>query len=125
MNWNNPQASDSSYKVRALAILQKDYGKVFIRRKNLIDTIINAFTSISLDFKSDKNFNSKFYVVAEGGENANQLLNQDLREFLLGYAQEKFSINIDNRTLIVEYPDGLDAQKTVKMAEFASTMSIF
>lgn len=124
MDWNNPGSNESSYKVRAFAILRKDHGKIFIRRKTLIDKVINAVTAISIDFKRDKTFSSKFYVSAEGGECADELLNQDFRDLLMGYSQEKFSININNRTLMVEYADGLDAQKTVKMTEFACAMSI-
>lgn len=124
MNWNNPEASDSSYKVRAFAILRNDHGRVFIRRKTLIDKVINAFTAISVDFKRDKIFTSKFYVVAEGSEFTDEVLNQDFRNLLMDYSQENFSININNRTLMVEYPYGLDAQKTAKMTEFACAMSI-
>ncbi len=124
MNWNNPQGSDSSYKVHAFAVLRKDHGQVFIRRKTLIDKVINAFTAIGIDFKKDKTFTSKFYVVAEGSERIEELLNQEFRDLLMGYSGQKFSINITGRTLMVEYPDGLDAQKTANMAEFACAMSI-
>ncbi|MBD1395055.1 hypothetical protein [Mucilaginibacter glaciei] len=43
MNWNDRQGSDNSYQLRACTILRKDYGKIFIRRKSLIDKIINIF----------------------------------------------------------------------------------
>lgn len=124
MNWNNPDVSDSSYKVRAFAMLRRDHGKVFIRRKTLIDKVINTFTAISIDFRGDKTFSSKFYVVAEGSECADEVLNQYFRDLLLDYSEEKFSININNRTLMVEYQDGLDVLKTAKMVELACEISI-
>lgn len=124
MNWNDRQGSDSSYQVRAFTVLRKDYGKVFIRRKSLIDRLIDAFTAISIVFKNDKAFTSKFYVVADSNERVDELMNQDFRDLIMNFSREKFLINIVNRTLIVEYAHGLNPQKTANMAELACAMSI-
>lgn len=123
MNWNDRQGSDSSYQVRAYAILRKDYGKVFIRRKSLIDKIINIFVVASINFKMDKAFTNKFYVVAEGKGCADDAMDQHFRDLVKKFSQKDFYINIINRTLMIEYSNGLDAQKTAMMAELACAMS--
>lgn len=122
MNWNDRQGSNSSFKVRAFAVLRKDYGKVFIRRKTWIDKIINIFMAISIDFKRDIVFTNKFYVVAEINGCAEEMMDQHFRNLVMEFSPQDFSINIIHRTLIVEYPNGLDAEKTAKLAEFACAM---
>ena len=89
-------------QILGVKMLQKDYGRILIREENVFDKILEAFNKTEIDFKDDKNFSDRFFVVAEEENKAKQFLNSEIREILTSIPKkENFSIEVFNNELII------------------------
>ena len=83
-------------------MLEKDYGRILIREENVFDKILEILIKTEIDFKDDKEFSDRFYVLADDGYNAKQFLNSEIREILTSIPKkENFSIEVFNNELII------------------------
>jgi hypothetical protein len=46
-------------------MLEKDYGRILIREENVFDKILEILIKTEIDFKDDKEFSNRFFVLAE------------------------------------------------------------
>jgi len=122
--WANPNLSNSSYQVLAFTHMRRNFGTVSIRKKRTIDMLLDVFTSVALRFKNNKAFDNNFHVLAEDKEKTAAAINEETISLLMNIRSEEFLINITNKKLIVECPYTIDPQRTVKLAEFTSCMSV-
>ncbi|GAC1301642.1 MAG: hypothetical protein NVSMB24_04840 [Mucilaginibacter sp.] len=124
INWIDRERNYNAYKVYAFAFLNDDFGEIFIRRKTMIDRLINTFVPISLVFNHETNFNRRFYVIADDKEKANALIDEAFRKALMKLSDDNFSINISGRHLLAEYYHPLNPQKTLRLTEFSCAISV-
>ena len=83
-------------------MLEKDYGRILIREENVFDKILEILIKTEIDFKDDKEFSDRFYVLADDEYNAKQFLNSEIREILTSIPKkENFSIEVFNNELII------------------------
>jgi hypothetical protein len=123
MNWTDPEVNYKTYQVFAFSYLNNDFGKVFICRKTIVDKIISIFVPVTLCFKNDVTFNSKFYVVADKIDKAYLSMGVLFRKATMILGDENFLINIKDHTLTIESMSKLDPKKTLLMADFACEVS--
>jgi hypothetical protein len=64
----------TEYQPWALAYLKRDYGRVFIRTETIIDKIREIIFPIELDFKEDKPFSDRYYVLTDDKHKAEQAI---------------------------------------------------
>ena len=89
-------------QILGVKMLEKDYGRILIREENVFDKILEAFNKTEIDFKDDKKFSDRFFVVAEEENKAKQFLNSEIREILTSIPKkENFSIEVFNNELII------------------------
>lgn len=82
--------------------LEQDYGRILIREENVFDKILEIFNKTEIDFKEDKEFSDRFFVLADNENYAKKFLNNQNRKALKTIAKsENFEIEISNNKLII------------------------
>lgn len=82
--------------------LEQDYGRILIREENVFDKILEIFNKTEIDFKEDKEFSDRFFVLADNENHAKKFLNNQNRKPLKTIAKsENFEIEISNNKLII------------------------
>lgn len=82
--------------------LQQNYGKLLIREENYFDKIFELFNKTEIDFKDDKEFSDRFFVVADHENNAKNFLNNETKKALTEIpTDENFILEISNNELII------------------------
>jgi hypothetical protein len=110
------------YKVWAFITLKNDFGRVLIRRETFADRIVNLIHPVELDFKDDEPFSHKFYVVTNDEQKALLAMNWNFRNAIMDMSDD-IEMEALNHTLIISNNQNLDAEQTVKLAEFASKVA--
>lgn len=124
MGWSDPSVSYKDYHAIALATLEKDFGRVLIRKKSIVDKVTNLILPVELKFKDDKTFNKRFYVVVNDKDKAHSCMTPGFRSIVRELNKDNYIINIVNRTLIIECFENINPQQIVKLAEFADKLSL-
>ena len=89
-------------QILGIKMLEKDYGRILIREENVFDKILEILIKTEIDFKDDKEFSDRFFVVAEEENKAKQFLNSEIREILTSIPKkENFCIEVFNNELII------------------------
>ncbi len=89
-------------QILGVKMLEKDYGRILIREENVFDKILEVFNKTEIDFKDDKEFSNRFFVIAEEENKAKQFLNSEVREnFTSIPKKENFCIEVFNNELII------------------------
>ena len=89
-------------QILGIKMLEKDYGRILIREENVFDKILEILIKTEIDFKDDKEFSDRFYVLADDEYNAKQFLNSEVRKnFNSIPKKENFTIEIFNNELII------------------------
>ena len=82
--------------------LQQDYGKLLIREENYFDKILEIFNKTEIDFKDDKEFSDRFFVLTDHENNAKRFLNNETKKALTEIpTDENFILEISNNELII------------------------
>jgi hypothetical protein len=110
------------YKVWAFITLKNDFGRVLIRRETFADRLVNLIHPVELDFKDDKEFSHKFYVITNDEQKALLAMNWNFRNAIMDMADD-VEMEALNHTLIISNNQNLDSEQTVKLAEFASKVA--
>ncbi len=89
-------------QILGIKMLEKDYGRILIREENVFDKILEILIKTEIDFKDDKEFSNRFFVLADNEYNAKQFLNSEVRKnFNSIPKKENFTIEIFNNELII------------------------
>ncbi len=89
-------------QILGIKMLEKDYGRILIREENVFDKILEILIKTEIDFKDDKEFSNRFFVLADNEYNAKQFLNSKVRKnFNSIPKKENFTIEIFNNELII------------------------
>ncbi len=87
------------FEMMGLAILKKDYGRVYIKPETLTDRFFNFFTKTDVDFDIDPEFSKKYYVVCNDADNLRHKITSGFLQTMKEY--NGLEIEIEGRVMIV------------------------
>jgi hypothetical protein len=113
----------TEYQPWALAYLKRDYGRVFIRTETIIDKIREIIFPIELDFKEDKPFSDRYYVLTDDKHKAEQAITQDFRDAMMAIQETDFVVEIFEHTLIIGNRKPITPEHTLYLADFVARLA--
>ena len=111
------------YFVWGFLSLKKDFGRALIRKETFADRVLNVVHPVELEFKDDKAFSHKFYVVANEPEKAENCMNWNFRSGLMDIDLGDMAIETSGCDLIVGNNDWLNPDGAVFAAKIASKIA--
>jgi len=116
VDWTQPP-DHFEYQVWGSIISKKDFGRVLIRRETLTDKIVGLIHPIELEFKDDKPFSRKYYVVANDKDKAMLAMNWNFRNSIMEISDERTVIEIAGNVLVMGIDQTIDKEQTVLLTE--------
>ncbi|MDB5128843.1 hypothetical protein [Mucilaginibacter sp.] len=113
----------TEYQPWALAYLKRDYGRVFIRTETIIDKIREIIFPIELDFKEDKPFSDRYYVLTDDKHKAEQAITQEFRDAMMAIQETDFVVEIFEHTLIIGNRKPITPEHTLYLADFVARLA--
>lgn len=111
------------YQVWARADLNRDFGRVIIRRETFADKVIEIIHPVELDFADDKAFSDKFYVVTNDKFKAQLAMDSNFRKAVMEMKDEEV-IELEKNRMIIFNNYGIEnPQHVVHLAIFASKLA--
>ena len=120
--YNASRYNYDKYKVWAFIKTNKDYGRALIRHETLNDRIIGLIHPCELNFKDDKHFDHKFYVVCNDEQKALLAMNWNFRNAVMEMGDGMMLETVD-KDIIIGSNINLDPRNTIDIAEFASKIA--
>ncbi|MBD1394949.1 hypothetical protein [Mucilaginibacter glaciei] len=112
-----------NYQPWALTYLKQDFGRVFIRTETLLDKIREIVFPIELDFREDKPFSDRFYVLTDDKEKAHKAMTQQFRDAMMLIKETDFVVEIFEHTLIIGNRKPVAPEHACYLAEFVSRLA--
>jgi hypothetical protein len=106
------------YQVWAFITLNKDFGQVLIRHETFNDKIVGLLHPCELNFKDDKEFDRKFYVVTNDEQKALLAMNWNFRNAVMDMGHSMMLETMGN-SIIIGNNMSVDVEQTIELAEFA------
>ncbi|MCQ6957974.1 hypothetical protein [Mucilaginibacter aquariorum] len=113
----------TEYQPWALAYLKRDFGRVFIRTETIIDKIREIIFPIELDFKEDKPFSDRYYVLTDDKHKAEQAITQEFRDAMMAIQETDFVVEIFEHTLIIGNRKPITPENTLYLADFVARLA--
>jgi hypothetical protein len=113
----------TEYQPWALAYLKRDFGRVFIRTETIIDKIREIIFPIELDFKEDKPFSDRFYVLTDNKRKTELAMTQEFRDAMMAIKETDFVVEIFEHTLIIGNRKPITPENTLYLADFVARLS--
>lgn len=107
-----------TYQPWALTYLKHDFGRVFIRNETLIDKIREIIFPIELDFKADKAFSDRFFVLTDDRDKAAGGMTQAFRDAMMQIKESDFVLEIFEHTLVIGNRKPVAPEHACYLAEF-------
>ncbi len=111
------------YQVWGYIKSKKDYGRVLIRRETFADKIVGLIHPVELEFKEDKAFSHKFYVVTNDTDRALLSMGLNFRNAIMDIKDESMVIEIVDNMLVIGNNKWLDKDDAVYLTEIASKIA--
>ncbi|WP_374948317.1 hypothetical protein [Mucilaginibacter sp.] len=111
------------YQPWALTYLKHNFGRVFIRTETLLDKIREMVFPIELDFKEDKPFSDRFYVLTDDKDKAHAGMTQQFRDAMMLIREIDFVVEIFEHTLIIGNRKPVAPEHACYLAEFVSRLA--
>ena len=118
-----PKTVITEYQPWALAYLKRDFGRVFIRTETIIDKIREIIFPIELDFKEDKPFSDRYYVLTDDKRKAEYAMTQEFRDAMMAIKQTDFVVEIFEHTLIIGNRKPITPENTLYLANFVARLA--
>lgn len=113
----------NSFQPWALAYLKRDFGRVVIRAETIIDKIREIIFPIELDFKDDKPFSDRFYVLTSDRHKTEAAMTQEFRDAIMSIKKSDFVIEIFEHTLVIGNHKPVNPENTIYLAEFVARLA--
>jgi hypothetical protein len=107
------------YQVWTLINQKKDFGRALIRKETFADRVLNLIHPVELEFKDDRAFSKKFYIVANEPEKATNCMNWNFRNTLMEIDLADLVIETVGNHLIIGNNDWLNPDTAVHSAKVA------
>ena len=111
------------YQPWALTYLRQDFGRVIIRTETLFDKLKELLLPIELDFKEDKPFSDRFYVLTDDRHKAETAMNQAFRDAVMAIKETDFIIEIYEHTLIIGNRKPILPEHACYLADFVNRLT--
>ena len=111
------------YQPWGLAYLKHDFGRVLIRPETLVDKVLEIIHPIELDFKEDKPFSDRFYVLTDDRYKATTGMDQNFRDAVMAIKENDIIIEIIEHTLIIGNRKPIQPQHACYLAEFVAKLA--
>ncbi|MFZ4798231.1 MAG: hypothetical protein ACOYMA_12115 [Bacteroidia bacterium] len=109
---------DEECQIWGIAELEKDFGHVIIRTEKILDKINEIFNPIELDFKEDKTFSKKNYVLFSEKEKAIIGLDSFFRNTINSIPLNDYYIEIVGNILIIGTKKVVNLKDTKIISDF-------
>jgi len=113
----------TEYQPWALAYLKRDFGRVFIRTETIIDKIREIIFPIELDFKEDKPFSDRFYVLTDDKRKTELAMTQEFRDAMMAIKETDFVVEIFEHTLIIGNRKPITPENSLYLADFVTRLA--
>jgi hypothetical protein len=113
----------TEYQPWALAYLKRDFGRVFIRTETIIDKIREIIFPIELDFKEDKPFSDRYYVLTDDKHKAELAITREFRDAMMAIKETDFVVEIFEHTLIIGNRKPITPEHTLYLADFVARLA--
>jgi hypothetical protein len=113
----------TEYQPWGLAYLKHDFGRVLIRPETLVDKVAEIFHPIELDFREDKPFSDRFYVLTDDRHKATTGMDQNFRDAVMAIKENDIVIEIIEHTLIIGNRKPVKPQHACYLAEFVAKLA--
>lgn len=123
-NGRGPSISYFKYQIWASATLRNNFGRVIIRRKTLVDKILNVLHPVELHFNDDSSFTNSFFVVANDENKAISALTKNFRNVVSKIQLDDFTLEIVNNKLIIGNNRIITPQQALYLAELTTKLSV-
>ena len=111
------------YQPWALTYLKQDFGRVLIRHETLVDKVLEVIHPIELDFREDRTFSRRFYVLTDDRHKAENAMTQEFRDAVMAIEDNDIVIEIIEHTLIIGNRKPIAPEHACYLAEFVSKVS--
>lgn len=112
-----------NYQPWALTYLKHDFGRVFIRTETLLDKIREIVFPIELDFKEDKPYSDRFYVLTDDKDKAYAAMTPAFRDAMMQIKETDFVVEIFEHTLVIGNRKPVAPEHACYLAEFVSRLA--
>ena len=123
INQKNKLSHKDTFQPWALAYLKKDFGRVVIRTETIIDKIREIVFPIELDFRDDKPFSDRFYVLTDDRHKTEAAMTQEFRDAVMSIKKSDFVIEIYEHTLIIGNHKPVSPENTLYLADFVARLA--
>jgi hypothetical protein len=113
------------YKVWGFINSKKDYGRVLIRRETFADRIVGLIHPVELEFKDDKPFDEKYYVVTNDANKALLAMTWNFRNAIMDIKDKDMVIEITGKTLVIGNNYWLDHEQAIALTEMSLKLASF
>lgn len=111
-----------NYQVWAVINSNKDFGRSFIRHESFADRLVGLMHPCELNFKDDKTFDHKFYVVCNDEQKALTAMNWNFRNAVMDMPDD-IMLETAAKQIVIGNNMNLDPHKTLQLTEFASKIA--
>jgi hypothetical protein len=113
----------SQYQPWALTYLKQNFGRVVIRTETFFDKLKELVLPIELDFKEDKPFSDRFYVLTDDRRKAEKAMDQSFRDAVMSIEEKDFIIEIVEHTLIIGNRKPIEPDHACYLADFVTKLA--
>ena len=113
----------NQYQPWALTYLRQNFGRVIIRTETFLDKLKEFVLPIELDFKDDKPFSNRFYVLTDDRHKAEKAMNQQFRDAVMEIEEKDFIIEIVEHTLIIGNRKPILPEHACYLADFVTKLA--
>jgi len=106
------------YQVWAFINSNKDFGRVLIRHETFNDRLVGLIHPCELEFKDDKPFDHKFYVVCNDEQKALLAMNFNFRNAVMDMGDDML-LETAGHSIIIGNNMAVEAEQTIRLVEFA------
>ncbi len=111
----------TEYELVGIAILKRDYGKVYIRPETLGDKISELFVHEEVDFEAEPEFSRKYYVLTNNEENLRKTVAPRFLRIIARF--DELEIEIQGKALVVRLRKAFTPEIGKLIAEFVAEIN--
>ena len=113
----------NQYQPWALTYLKHNFGRVIIRTETFVDKLKELLLPLELDFKEDRPFSKRFYVLTDDKNKAANAMTQPFRDAVMSIKETDFIIEIFEHTLIIGNRKPILPEHACYLAEFVTKVA--
>jgi hypothetical protein len=106
-----------------ICTLKRNFGRVILRKEKFADKISEILKPVEFDFKEDKFFSDKVYMLVDDEDLIKLNFSKSYRDMIRNLDLEDYHIEIIDRQLIISTGQKINYKDSLKLCEFLLQMS--